>query len=129
MSRDDSRILIANSRERFAVGNEDGEKKKVKVLVVALSWRLCRDVEAMAMPASLVPLLEYEEFTIRGGLMAVVNVGDSRVVLATSSDDGAITVVQLIVHLKPNLTQEEHIWWCNDQVYYLADEPGVHFVW
>jgi hypothetical protein len=37
MSRDDSRILIANSRERFAVGNEDGEKKKVKVLVVAVS--------------------------------------------------------------------------------------------
>jgi hypothetical protein len=25
--------------------------------------------------------------------------------------------------------EEEHIWWCNDQVYYLADEPGVHFVW
>jgi hypothetical protein len=38
--------------------------------------------------------------------MAVVNVGDSRVVLATSSDDGAITVVQLIVHLKPNLTRK-----------------------
>jgi hypothetical protein len=27
---------------------------------------MCRDVEAMALPASLVPSLECEEFTIRG---------------------------------------------------------------
>ncbi|PWZ20071.1 putative protein phosphatase 2C 48 [Zea mays] len=25
--------------------------------------------------------------------------------------------------------EEEHIRWCNSQVYYLADEPRVHFVW
>jgi hypothetical protein len=25
--------------------------------------------------------------------------------------------------------EEWHIRWCNDQVYYLADEPGVHFIW
>jgi hypothetical protein len=22
-----------------------------------------------------------------------------------------------------------HLVWCNDQVYYLADEPGMHFIW
>jgi hypothetical protein len=26
-------------------------------------------------------------------------------------------------------TEEERIRWCNGQVYYLADEHGVHFVW
>jgi hypothetical protein len=25
--------------------------------------------------------------------------------------------------------EEEHIQWCNGQVYYLVDEPRVHFVW
>jgi hypothetical protein len=25
--------------------------------------------------------------------------------------------------------EKERIWWCNDLVYYLADEPGVHHVW
>eukprot|EP00267_Zea_mays_P045850 XP_020398182.1 probable protein phosphatase 2C 34 [Zea mays] len=91
--------------------------------------------------------------------MVVANFGDSQVVLGTTSNDGAITAVQLIVHLNPNLlrnslltdqellcagvatiadvvcvlehvyVEEEHIRWCNDQVYYLADEPRVHFIW
>jgi hypothetical protein len=69
-------------------------------------------------------------------------------------------VVQLIIHMKPNLpgkslltgheflcvgttnvadvvwvssnmmyVEEYRIRWCNGQVYYLADESGVHFVW
>jgi hypothetical protein len=91
--------------------------------------------------------------------MVVANIGDSWVVLGIASDDGVITTIQLIVHLKPNLTrksllagheflcvgmagvadvvwvswnmmyaEEERIMLCNDQVYYLADEPGVHLV-
>ncbi|AQK52500.1 putative protein phosphatase 2C 33 [Zea mays] len=61
--------------------------------------------------------------------MVIANVGNSWVILGTASGDGTITVVQLIVHLKPNLPQEERIRWCNGQVYYLVDEPGVHFIW
>lgn len=66
----------------------------------------------------------------QGDLMVVANVGDSRAVLGTTSDDGAIAAVQLTVDFKPNLPQEkERIRRCNGQVYCLADEPGVHRVW
>lgn len=66
----------------------------------------------------------------QGDLMVVANVGDSRAVLGTRSDDGAVAAVQLTVDFKPNLPQEkERIRRCNGQVYCLADEPGVHRVW
>jgi hypothetical protein len=39
-------------------------------------------------------------------LMVVANIGDSWVVLGIASDDGVITTIQLIVHLKPNLTRK-----------------------
>ncbi|CAD6334063.1 unnamed protein product [Miscanthus lutarioriparius] len=66
----------------------------------------------------------------QGDLMVVANVGDSRAVLGTTSDDGAVAAVQLTVDFKPNLPQEkERIRRCNGQVYCLADEPGVHRVW
>jgi|UniRef100_A0A804MUQ4 hypothetical protein len=42
----------------------------------------------------------------QGDLMVVTNVDDSRVVLGTTSDDGAISTVQLIVHLKHNLPRK-----------------------
>jgi hypothetical protein len=42
----------------------------------------------------------------QGDLMIVANISDSRIVLSTASDDGAIIVVQLIVHLKPNLPRK-----------------------
>jgi hypothetical protein len=42
----------------------------------------------------------------QGDLMIVANVGDYRVVLGTAFDDDAINVVQLIVHLKPNLPRK-----------------------
>ncbi|RLM98077.1 putative protein phosphatase 2C 48 [Panicum miliaceum] len=66
----------------------------------------------------------------QGDLMVVANVGDSRAVLGTTSDDGALAAVQLTVDFKPNLPQEkERIQRCNGQVYCLADEPGVYRVW
>jgi len=66
----------------------------------------------------------------QGGLMVIANVGDSRAVLGTRSDDGALAAVQLTVDFKPNLPQEkERIRRCNGQVYCLADEPGVYRVW
>ncbi|XP_078158264.1 putative protein phosphatase 2C 73 [Carex rostrata] len=66
----------------------------------------------------------------QGDLMVVSNVGDSRVVLATTSDDGRLVPIQLTVDLKPNLPQEvERIKECNGRVYCLDEEPGLHRLW
>ncbi|PSS26508.1 Protein like [Actinidia chinensis var. chinensis] len=66
----------------------------------------------------------------QGDLMVVANVGDSRAVLATTSDDGCLVPVQLTVDFKPNLPQEaERITRCKGRVFCLQDEPGVHRVW
>lgn len=62
--------------------------------------------------------------------IVVANVGDSRAVLATTSDDGDLVAVQLTIDFKPNLPQEaERIMQCNGRVFSLDDEPGVHRVW
>ncbi|GMP60396.1 hypothetical protein CsSME_00023282 [Camellia sinensis var. sinensis] len=66
----------------------------------------------------------------QGELLVVANVGDSRAVLATMSDDGSLVPVQLTVDFKPNLPQEaERIIQSNGRVFCLEDEPGVHRVW
>lgn len=66
----------------------------------------------------------------QGELLVIVNVGDSRAVLATTSDDGSVAAVQLTVDFKPNLPQEkERIMQCKGRVHCLDDEPGVHRVW
>ncbi|XP_057503265.1 probable protein phosphatase 2C 34 [Actinidia eriantha] len=66
----------------------------------------------------------------QGDLLVVANVGDSRAVLATTSDDGSLIQVQLTVDFKPNLPQEaERIMRCKGRVFCLQDEPGVHRVW
>ncbi|KAI3972003.1 hypothetical protein MKX01_030204 [Papaver californicum] len=66
----------------------------------------------------------------QGEFIVIANVGDSRAVLGTSSDDGTLVPVQLTVDLKPNLPQEaERISQCNGRVFCLDDEPGVHRVW
>lgn len=66
----------------------------------------------------------------QGELIVVANVGDSRAVLATTSEDGSLVAVQLTVDFKPNLPQEaERIVQCKGRVFCLEDEPGVHRVW
>lgn len=66
----------------------------------------------------------------QGELIIVANVGDSRAVLATTSDDGSLVPVQLTMDFKPNLPQEaERIIQCKGRVFCLDDEPGVHRVW
>uniref|UniRef100_A0ACD5U343 Uncharacterized protein n=1 Tax=Avena sativa TaxID=4498 RepID=A0ACD5U343_AVESA len=66
----------------------------------------------------------------QGETMVIANVGDSRAVLATTSDDGRVAAVQLTVDFKPELPQEqERIRQCNGRVFCLGDEPGVHRVW
>nr|AFK47876.1 unknown [Lotus japonicus] len=66
----------------------------------------------------------------QGGVIVIANVGDSRAVLATTSDDGSLVPVQLTVDFKPNLPQEaERILEHQGRVFCLDDEPGVHRVW
>ncbi|KAK9292555.1 hypothetical protein L1049_020529 [Liquidambar formosana] len=66
----------------------------------------------------------------QGDIIFVANVGDSRAVLATTSDDGSVVPVQLTIDFKPNLPQEqERIIQNNGRVFCLEDEPGVHRVW
>ncbi|KAK8698061.1 hypothetical protein V6N13_114192 [Hibiscus sabdariffa] len=66
----------------------------------------------------------------QGNIIYVANVGDSRAVLATNSDDGTLVPIQLTVDFKPNLPQEvERIIQCKGRVFCLDDEPGVHRVW
>ncbi|EXB56797.1 putative protein phosphatase 2C 73 [Morus notabilis] len=65
----------------------------------------------------------------QGELIFIANVGDSRAVLATTSDDGSLVPDQLTVDFKPNLPQEaERIIQCKGRVFCLH-EPGVHRVW
>lgn len=67
----------------------------------------------------------------QGETVFIANVGDSRAVLATTSDDdGSLVAVQLTVDFKPNLPQEaERIIQCQGRVFCLQDEPGTHRVW
>ncbi|KAK4273419.1 hypothetical protein QN277_021826 [Acacia crassicarpa] len=66
----------------------------------------------------------------QGEVMVIANVGDSRAVLGTRSEDGSLVPVQLTVDFKPNLPQEaERITQCQGRVFCLEDEPGVHRVW
>lgn len=66
----------------------------------------------------------------QGDLIYVANVGDSRAVLATTSDDGNLVPVQLTTDFKPNLPQEaERITKCRGRVFCLEDEPGVYRLW
>ncbi|KAG9129790.1 hypothetical protein Leryth_016008 [Lithospermum erythrorhizon] len=66
----------------------------------------------------------------QGENIFIANVGDSRAVLATTSDDGNLVAVQLTLDFKPNLPQEtERIIECKGRVFCMQDEPGMHRVW
>ncbi|EMS64497.1 putative protein phosphatase 2C 48 [Triticum urartu] len=72
----------------------------------------------------------------KGDTMVIANVGDSRAVLGTTSDDGSIAAVQLTVDFKPNLPpksdfaeEKARIVQCKGRVHCHDDEPGVHRVW
>ncbi|KAI7743002.1 hypothetical protein M8C21_032667 [Ambrosia artemisiifolia] len=61
-----------------------------------------------------------------GDLIVLANVGDSRAVLGTTSDDGSLVGVQLTVDFKPNLPEErERIYKSGGSVCESDDEPGV----
>lgn len=66
----------------------------------------------------------------QGDLLVIANIGDSRAVLATTSDEGSLVPVQLTVDLKPNLPQEsQRITQSKGRICSSNDEPGVYRVW
>lgn len=66
----------------------------------------------------------------QGEYLSIANVGDSRAVLATTSDNGTLTPIQLTTDLKPNLPKEaERIMESKGRVFCMEDEPGVYRVW
>ncbi|KAG9155608.1 hypothetical protein Leryth_017026 [Lithospermum erythrorhizon] len=66
----------------------------------------------------------------QGDNIFVANVGDSRAVLASSSDDGNLVAVQLTLDFKPNLPQEtERIIESKGRVFCMKDEPGMYRLW
>ncbi|KAF4355611.1 hypothetical protein F8388_013028 [Cannabis sativa] len=66
----------------------------------------------------------------RGERLIVANVGDSRAVLATTSENGNLVALQLTIDFKPNIPEEaERIINSKGRVFCLEDEPGVYRVW
>ncbi|XP_024015151.1 probable protein phosphatase 2C 41 isoform X2 [Eutrema salsugineum] len=67
---------------------------------------------------------------LQGDHLVVANAGDSRAVIATTSDDGnGLVPVQLSVDFKPNIPEEaERIKQSDGRLFCLADEPGVYRV-
>lgn len=66
----------------------------------------------------------------QGQDLVIANVGDSRAVLGTRDEDGALVAVQLTVDLKPSLPREaERIMLCKGRVFALHNEPDVKRVW
>ncbi|CAN7049301.1 hypothetical protein Bca4012_073997 [Brassica carinata] len=67
---------------------------------------------------------------LQGDHLVVANAGDSRAVIATTSDDGVgLVPVQLSVDFKPNIPEEaERIKQSDGRLFCLDDEPGVYRV-
>ncbi|KAI5415708.1 probable protein phosphatase 2C 34 [Lathyrus oleraceus] len=66
----------------------------------------------------------------QGENLIIANVGDSRLVLATTSEDGTLLALQLTTDFKPNLPKEaERIEESKGVVFCMKDEPGVYRVW
>ncbi|KAI9192543.1 hypothetical protein LWI28_024530 [Acer negundo] len=66
----------------------------------------------------------------QGEDLVIANLGDSRAVLGTVSDEGELKAVQLTTDLKPNLPSEaERIRKCNGRVLALKEEPHIQRVW
>lgn len=66
----------------------------------------------------------------QGRDLVIANLGDSRALLGTITDEGFLTAVQLTTDLKPSLPQEaERIRQSNGRVFALKEEPNVQRVW
>ncbi|GKV51374.1 hypothetical protein SLEP1_g58039 [Rubroshorea leprosula] len=84
-----------------------------------------REFQLITKPVSLNLFKDDDQ----GEHLVIANVG-SRVVLATTSDDGSLAPLQLTVDFKPNIPEEaERITQSKGRVFCLRDELGVYRVW
>lgn len=66
----------------------------------------------------------------QGKDLIISNLGDSRAILGTISEDGHLKAIQLTMDLKPSVPQEaERIRKNNGRVFALRDEPNTQRVW
>ncbi|XP_068648587.1 probable protein phosphatase 2C 12 [Aristolochia californica] len=66
----------------------------------------------------------------QGKDVIIANLGDSRAVLGTRSDEGNLMAVQLTTDLKPSVPQEaERIKNCRGRVFALEEETNIQRVW
>ncbi|KAG0499291.1 hypothetical protein HPP92_003594 [Vanilla planifolia] len=66
----------------------------------------------------------------QGRDLIISNLGDSRAVMGTFSEEGLLKAVQLTTDLKPSVPQEaERIRKSNGRVFALRDEPDIQRVW
>ncbi|OVA11738.1 Protein phosphatase 2C (PP2C)-like domain [Macleaya cordata] len=66
----------------------------------------------------------------QGQDLIIANLGDSRAVLGTTSDDGELMAVQLTTDLKPGIPEEaERIRKSNGRIFALKDEAHIERVW
>ncbi|XP_058068340.1 probable protein phosphatase 2C 12 [Magnolia sinica] len=62
--------------------------------------------------------------------LIIANLGDSRAILGTMSDESALIAVPLTTDLKPSLPEEaERITKANGRIFALREEPSVQRVW
>lgn len=113
----------------------DGEHQKLFT-----AWKNCflKSYHAMDKELKMHPTIDCfcsgttaVTMLLQGQNLVIANVGDSRAVLGTLTDDNSkVEAVQLTVDLKPNLPLEaERIKRCKGRVFALEDEPEVARVW
>ncbi|KAJ7527580.1 hypothetical protein O6H91_16G061700 [Diphasiastrum complanatum] len=107
--------------EMFALW-QDSFLKAYKLMDTEL--RVLPSIDCSCSGTTAVTILKQGEHLIIG------NVGDSRAILATKTENDALVAVQLTVDLKPNLPHEaERIKQCKGRVFAMLDEPDVHRLW
>ncbi|PIA64482.1 hypothetical protein AQUCO_00100159v1 [Aquilegia coerulea] len=67
---------------------------------------------------------------VQGEDLVISNLGDSRAILGTTSDNDELIAIQLTTDLKPDLPNEsDRIKKCNGRIFALNNEPNIQRVW
>lgn len=128
------RLLLCNWQEAIACSSPKDEDICQLDIWMQSYIRTCASVDAQLEHQRVMDSFNSGTTSLtiikQGDHIIIANVGDSRAVLATASDDGSLLPVQLTIDFKPNLPQEaERIRQCKGHIFCLSDEPGVHRVW
>ncbi|KAI3936435.1 hypothetical protein MKX01_014404 [Papaver californicum] len=92
--------------------------------VVDRELKLQKDFDCSCSGTTAVTILKQDQDLL------IANLGDSRAIMGTLSENGQLKAVQLTVDLKPDLPKEaERIRKCGGRTIPNKDEPDVHRVW